>query len=174
MLDEEGNETRVLGLKIATIGKEAWTDIDGIFDQCGCDITDPVEGIDVKVTKGFNGTRVCYSAQALLDNTKKPPQVKVTPFTEEEKALVPHNLLQICGKMSDMQRVIDALHPDLRQLLEMHEGEESAKAPAAASSSESDDEQPDGDEDRAIEEALSEDDGDGLLSGTRRGSEGKA
>jgi hypothetical protein len=67
LVDEQGNEKKVLGYKIANIGMEAWNDIEGIFEQCGFDISDPVKGVDIKVIKGHNGKRVVYSAQKVLD-----------------------------------------------------------------------------------------------------------
>ena len=44
--------------------------------------------------------------------------VKQTPLTEEERALVPHDLKKLCGKQTDQQKVLESLHLDLRQLLE--------------------------------------------------------
>jgi len=178
---DDGNESKVLGYKIATVGMEAWDDIEGIFDQMGFDITDPVDGIDINVTKGHNGQRVAYSAQACIDSTKKPPCAKVTPLSDEEKAMDAHNLKQVCGKQVDGQKVIDALHEDLRELLEVsiedeepEEQTESASdsapaeekaAPAEESAEVSDDTAADAEEAAAIEDAI-EEDGDGLLDGT--------
>lgn len=114
LVDEQGNEKKVLGFKIANIGMEAWNDIEGIFEQCKIDISDPVKGVDIKVIKGHNGKRVVYSAQAILEGTS----LKVTPFTEEEAALQLHNLKELCGKSTDAHRIVDALHEDLRELYE--------------------------------------------------------
>jgi len=116
MIDESGAEKRVLGFKIATVGMEAWNDIEGIFEQCAFDITDPDNGIDIKVIRGNNGTRTQYSAQAILAGK----ELKVTPFTEEERALQLHDLKAICGKMSNRQAVFDALHEDLRELIDVN------------------------------------------------------
>jgi len=118
LVDDSG-EKRVLGFKIATIGMEAWNDIEGIFEQCRCDIADPVDGIDIRVVKGSNGTRIVYSAQAVLDGR----ELKATPFTEEEAALEMHDLKVRCGKMVEAQLIVDALHEDLRELLEMNDDE---------------------------------------------------
>ena len=172
----DGNEKKVLGFKIATVGMEAWDDIEGIFEQMGFDITSAEDGIDIKVTKGHNGTRVTYSAQAVIDASQKPPVAKVTPFTDEEKALRLHDLKVICSKQVDAQRIVDALHEDLRDMLDvdMSDGTSDAtdtsakdgqkapaeKAPAAEEQASSDK------EGAAIEDAISEEDGDGLLDGT--------
>ena len=47
--------------------------------------------------------------------------LKQTPLTEEERALVCHDLKSICGKIVDMDRLMDALHEDLRQLIELNQ-----------------------------------------------------
>ena len=114
LVDEQGNEKKVLGFKIANVGKEAWNDIESIFAQCKIDISDPNKGVDIKVVKGHNGKRTVYSAQAILEGTS----LRVTPFTEEEKALQMHNLKERCGQSTPVQKIIDALHEDLRQLYE--------------------------------------------------------
>jgi hypothetical protein len=127
---ENGQEQKVLGFKIATIGMEAYNDIEGIFEQCGSDITDPTAGIDIKVVRGFNGTRTTYTAQACVEGLS----LKVTPFTEEEAALVLHDLKTVCGKQVDVQKVVDAMHEDLRQMLEVNVDEtvvEAAVEPVA-------------------------------------------
>lgn len=121
---ENGVEQRVLGLKIATIGMEAFNDIEGIFEQCMFDITDPDKGIDIKIVKGSNGTRTTYTAQAILEGTS----LKQTPLTEEERALVPHELKAICGKQVDIDMVMDALHEDLRQMLDV-DGSDAVEPP---------------------------------------------
>ena len=107
-------EEKVLGYKIANIGMEAWGDIEGIFDQCQCDITDVDGGIDICVTKTQGKPRTSYSAQAVIAKLA----IKVTPLTQEEKALELHNLRMVCGKMTDIKTLLDALHGDLREMLD--------------------------------------------------------
>jgi len=184
---DDGSEEKVLGLKIATVGMEAWDDIEGIFEQMGYDITDTEDGIDIKVTKGHNGTRTTYSAQAVIDASTKPPTAKVTALTAEERELKEHDLKSLCGKQADAQKIIDGLHEDLRELLEISvEGDEDeaegaseegakeeaapetpkrtpAKKPAAEEAQESNEEESD-----AITNAIEEEDGDGLLDGTEK------
>lgn len=118
VVDENGNESKQKGLKIATIGMEAWKDIDGIFQQCELDLTDPENGVDIKVLKGHNGTRVEYSAQVVLDGTT----IRVTPFDEEEKKLAanPHDLKSCSGKAVDPEVVRAALHGDYADTLEIN------------------------------------------------------
>jgi len=176
VIDDKGNESKQKGLKIATIGMEAWDNIEGIFSQCGFDITDPDEGVDVNVIKGHNGTRVSYSAQVVLEGKG----VKCTPFDEEEKGIVdkPHELKVICGKSTAAQAVLDALHGDYAELLELNEGDDGedgdagedgddgASEPAAAK------EKPDADKEEAeatAEEAPADDDDDALVdSGSKK------
>jgi len=182
---DDGVERKVLGFKIASIGMEAWNDIEGIFDQMGFDISDVEEGLDICVNKGHNGTRVAYSAQAVIDKSTKPPSAKVTPLTEEERQLSQHDLKVICGKHVEAKRIIDALHEDYRELLEVNDSSEDDEPPVDDSGP--DDEvskpsaakkapvQPSADESPADDEeaeaaaeaaAEADDDGDGLLSGT--------
>lgn len=114
-ISEEGNEEKVLGYKVANIGMEAWGDIDGIYRQI--EPTDPAgidEGVDINIRKGHNGARTCYSAQIVMQGT----HAKETPLTDEEKELELHDLKRIVGKHPDRQKLIDALHEDLREILE--------------------------------------------------------
>jgi hypothetical protein len=112
---DEGDK-KILGLKISTIGMEAWKDIEKVFHQLQFDITDAEKGVDLCVNKGSNSARVVYSANAVMDGIK----VKQTPFTEEELALVaePHDLKKICGGIVDQQKIFNALHVDYRSYLE--------------------------------------------------------
>jgi hypothetical protein len=123
-IDESNNEEDKKGLKIASIGMEAWNDIEGIFEQCGFDITDPEEGVDINVIKGHNGTRTSYSAQVILNGK----ELKVTPFDAEEKEIVAgeHDLKSICGRQTDADKVLDALHGDYRDLLDVNEDDNTA------------------------------------------------
>lgn len=110
----DDGEKKVLGYKIATIGMEAWNDIDGIFAQTKFDITDPEKGINICVTKDNNGHRVTYGAKVVLKGTN----VDVAPLTEDEKELHVHDLKKICGKMTDQKKLMEALHSDYREIVE--------------------------------------------------------
>jgi hypothetical protein len=165
ILTDNGTEKRVLGFKIATIGMEAWKDIEGIFEQCNRDISDPKLGIDVKVTKGSNGMRVVYSAQAVLDGVS----LKVTPFTAEEAAMPMHDLKGLCGKTVEPQKIVDAMHEDLMQLYQLNieeagetglEKEEEAAATAVVVEEAPFD-------DGGLSTAAPAEDGDGLMDGTK-------
>ncbi len=116
-VDVDGQKKKVLGLKITSLGMEAWKDISGIFDQLGVDLTDAKEGVDIIVTKANQG-RVSYSAKVAMNKMA----VRQTPLTQEELALVPHDLKKICGKQSDQEKVLEGLHLDLRTYLEEIEG----------------------------------------------------
>lgn len=118
-IDENNNKTEKKGVKIATIGKEAWADICGIFEQCGFDITDAEEGVDIKVVKGHNGTRTSYSAQVVLEGKG----LKCTPFDEEELELIKNapDLKKFCGTQTDASAIKDALHSDYFEVLEMND-----------------------------------------------------
>lgn len=148
IIDDDGNENKQKGLKIATIGMEAWDDIEGIFEQCGFDITDPNEGIDIEVKKGHNGTRVAYSAQVVLDGTS----VRVTPFDEEERAIIaqPHDLKAICGTETQSSAIRDALHGDLLELLELNEEEDESSSDETLEEEESNEEGDVGDDEDAL------------------------
>jgi hypothetical protein len=117
-VDDDGKETKELGFKIASIGMEAWSDIESIFAQMGdMDISDVEEGVDIVVNKGHDGTRVKYTAAVAMDTTKRPPTVKVTPLTAAERACEMHNLVEVCGRYTDNGKIMDALHDDYRSLL---------------------------------------------------------
>lgn len=115
--DEDGNKTQVLGVKIANIGMQAWGDIEKIFDQVGFDITDSDEGIDIKVIR-TDGQKTSYSAQAVLEGRN----LKVTPLTDEERELKPHDLIMVCGKQTEREQILEFMHDDLRELLNEVDG----------------------------------------------------
>jgi hypothetical protein len=116
----DGKEEKVKGLKIGTIGTELWKDIEGIFNQCGSDITNPKDGIDICVTKTV-AAKTNYAGKAVL--VGKPPTVKVTPLTPEELAYELYDLKAICGKQTELDLLMDALHTDLREVLDINAGE---------------------------------------------------
>jgi len=162
VIDESGSETQQKGLKIATIGMEAWDDIEGIFEQCGIDITDPDKGVDIKVVKGHNGTRVAYSAQAILENDGEGNiGLRVTPFDKEEKEIVaqPHDLKSICGKQTNADDIRDGLHGNYADLLEVNEEDETPDTTYSSAEKEEETEE---------EEASADDDEDDVLGGTEK------
>jgi hypothetical protein len=120
-VDNNGKAEKVLGFKIASIGPEAATDILGIFKQVGYDIQDPDKGIDIEVTRDDGGQRTTYSARAVIEGTS----LKVTPFTKEERALVLNDLKVRCGKQVEASKILDSLHEDLRQILNVDVVEDS-------------------------------------------------
>jgi hypothetical protein len=120
----DGKEEKVKGLKIGTIGTELWRDIEGVFTQCGIDITDPKEGIDLCVTKASANNKTGYAGKAVL--VGKPPTVKVTPLTDEELAFEMYDLKAICGKQTELDLLMDALHGDLREMLDINIGDVAA------------------------------------------------
>ncbi len=166
---DDGKEEKILGLKIATIGWEAFGDIQGIFEQCGFDIADPKQGIDIKVTR-VQAARVTYSAQAVLDGTS----LKVTPLTAEEMALERHDLVSRCGRQVEARKVIDALHEDIRTVLEANDeldSEGDQEPPESVQPASEPSAQPESapsaqpDVQAAIQDAVEGDD-DSLLAGT--------
>jgi hypothetical protein len=124
-VSDNGVERAVLGFKIATLGKEAFADVRGIFMQCGFDISSPDEGVDIKITQGNKNGRVAYQAQVVLQGKG----VKQTPFIPEEAALKLRDIKQICGKQYEVARIVAAMHDDLREMLVVYDG---ADAPPAA------------------------------------------
>lgn len=117
---DNGTEKRVLGLKIASFGTEAYKDIEGIFEQCGFDITHADDGIDIRVTKGNDGNRTVYSVQAILEGRG----LKVTPLTEEERLLQLHDLKFRCFQSCDMEKMVDAMYDNYREMMEVDDAEE--------------------------------------------------
>ena len=163
---DNGQESQVLGYKIASIGMEAWGDIEGIFDQMGFDISDTEEGLDICVNRGHNGTRISYSAQACIDTSVRPPAAKITPLSDEERALTPNELKVICGKYVEVSRIMDALHEDYLEMLDINTAPEEV-APASISINTESDMKADSVESAAAKRAISEDDDDdGLMGGT--------
>jgi hypothetical protein len=120
IIGDGDKETKQKGLKIATLGMEAYADIEGILQQVSpLDITDSKDGLDINVIKGHNGHRVSYSAQVVVDGKG----LKVTPFDEEEDELFKkrQKLVDVIGRQTDSSNVLGALHGDLRELVELGE-----------------------------------------------------
>jgi hypothetical protein len=113
----DNKEEKVKGLKIGTISTELWKDIEGVFNQCDIDITDAKDGIDLCVTKTVDA-KTSYAGKAVL--TGKPPTVKVTPLTAEELAYELYDLKAVCGKQTELDALLDALHGDLREMLDVN------------------------------------------------------
>lgn len=132
VITDNGVEKSVLGFKIATIGPEAQTDILGIFKQVQFDIQDPDKGLDIEVIKDSKGTRTTYSAKLVIaPGANGIPTAKVTPFTADERKLELHDLKVRCGKLVDPEKIVDALHDDLRDIISVNvsEGEVAEDAP---------------------------------------------
>jgi len=113
IVEKNGKDEKVLGFKIASVGPEAAKDIFGILKQVGYDINDPTRGIDLEVIKDSKGARTTYSARAVIEGTS----LKVTPFTKEELALEMNDLKVRCGKQTEAEKIVDALHEDLREII---------------------------------------------------------
>lgn len=155
----EGDEEKeLLGYKIASVGMEAWNDIEGIFDQVKADISDPDDGIDICVVKSYDKKkgRVTYSAKAIIEGKS----LKESPLTDEERALELHDLKVRCGRQTPNDKVIDALHGDFREIYELSIEEEEAEAEAAIVDPEPEAEEPEAKEPEAEEPEVDEVDGD--------------
>lgn len=124
--NEDGTTEERVGIKIATLGKEAFEAVKGIFEQVGFDITDPDDGVDVKITR-VNGNRVSYSAVCMIEGKG----LKVTPLTDEERALDLHDLRKICGKQPDVDKIIDNLHEDYAEVLSINSDDEDTAVDSA-------------------------------------------
>lgn len=131
VLQDNGKEEKVLGFKIASVGPEAANDIFGIFKQVGYDINDPDRGLDIEVIRDSKGARTTYSARLIIAGS--PPAALVTPFTAEERKLELHDLKARCGKQVDSDKIVDALHEDLRDIISVNvqEGADDASVEAA-------------------------------------------
>jgi hypothetical protein len=118
----DGSVAKILGYKVINVGMEAWNDIEGIFSQMDpVDITDIEEGMDIDIIKDHNGVRTCYKARVMMQGKS----AKVTPLTEAERAMQPHDLKRLSKRLVDAGKLVDSLHDDLRALIE-------DDAPAAA------------------------------------------
>lgn len=126
---EDGSKTKVLGYKVAGIGKEAMRDIKGISEQVkknGNDICGIDDGVDINIKKGRANGRTSYSAQAIMEGLS----VKVTPLTDEEKELEPHDLVRIAGRYPDLITLLDSMHEELRDMLD-EDGDNETEVPVA-------------------------------------------
>jgi hypothetical protein len=126
-VDNDGKTERVLGFKIASVGAEAFKDITGIYMQLGYDINEPDKGIDIEVTRDDKGARTTYSARPVIEGTS----LKVTPLTKEERALALHDLKVRCGRQTEIDKIVNALHDDLRQIISVDVTEEEPDVDAA-------------------------------------------
>lgn len=120
------NDEKVKGYKIASIGIEAFRDIQGIAEQTGLDINGTDDGCDIIVTKSKGG-RWEYSARVAMTNDR-PPQVAMTPLTNEEREMKLHDLKEICGKKVEADAIIKVLHQDLQDLLSLNDDDSEKKS----------------------------------------------
>jgi len=116
-ISENNEESKVLSYKIATIGIEAWRDIHGIFESLKLDITDIEKGVDIEIIKDSSGSRVQYSARAVMDGLS----VKQTPLTDEEKKLELHDLNAMCGKQTSISLIESNLRSEYIPMLKDEE-----------------------------------------------------
>lgn len=114
--DEDGNKEKKLGCKVISVGQEAYEGIAKQFTDLNCDITDPEEGVDIKITKA-QGNRVNYSVSPVYDGKS----VKETPFTDEERACEPHDLKVFFGGEVDQDVLLENLHPEHRKVIEAYQ-----------------------------------------------------
>lgn len=111
----EGGEVKKIGAKIATITRGAWKLLEPMFGKFKRDLADVEKGIDIDIVKGSNGIRTEYKVEPVLDDDLRP---LVTPLNDEEKALKLNDLKVICGKQTDVNKVLVNLQDDMADIYE--------------------------------------------------------
>lgn len=109
----------VLGYKVIEI---PWELMDGIIaissKMKGIDISGPENGIDLLISRTGGGKdkkeKVKYSVQPVYDGLS----AKVTPLTEIEKALIPHDLKLLKGKKIENGLLKDKLNDEFKAFFE--------------------------------------------------------
>lgn len=114
-----GKEETVSGYKFADMSYGMFNDIKGIIEQNGMDITDPLTGIDLCVTKTDDAGRIKYSIQPMLEKMS----VKVTPLTAEELSWKQWDFIEMYDKVYDFNAIKSKMHEDFRIILEMSDAD---------------------------------------------------
>jgi len=137
---EDGTKQKVLGLKVLSLGIQVWDAIEAIMYQYGdsdtepLNIADPQNGLDIIISKEKkSGNRTDYGAEALSQKNPNGPGfiVAPSPLTEEESALVPHDMKILLGKAVEQSKVRAALLPEYLEVIEAWE-EEAGIDPSAS------------------------------------------
>lgn len=110
-IDAEGNETEAPGWKILNLGTEGTEAIEALAKQYP-QIADPKEGCDVVIAK-HKSNRITYGASFALAG----PNIKISPLTEEEKAMEPVDLLRYVASHASPRAIFESLKPGYQELI---------------------------------------------------------
>lgn len=109
-------DEKTLGYKVM---EAPWELLDGIINIStqvkGIDLLGVEKGIDLKVTRSGGGkSKVSYSVQPVFEGLS----AKVTPLTDEERALTLHDLKVLKGKKHSNDELRERLNDEVKALLE--------------------------------------------------------
>lgn len=113
---DNGTETKQKGLKIASLTYTVAKKIYDLSRNLGFGIENPDKGIDIEVVRTDTNGKTSYDVRPVFEGI----QAKVTPLTAEERAYQVHDLVAICNREVDTDKVRSALHGDLISLLDKY------------------------------------------------------
>lgn len=112
----DGNkEMKVRGYKIARLSGKVLTDVQGICEQLGMDISDANSGLDILVNKSAVKGKTSYSAKVDMEKLS----AKVTPLTDEEKEWRLNDLVTSFNRKVPQDLIIKWLRPEYKAWLDL-------------------------------------------------------
>lgn len=104
----------VQGYKIIGVSSDLFKDLLDIHNNYPKIFASDDFGVDIKIVRSNDAGKTSYSASIVL---KDGMTVQVTPLTEDEKKWKLINLIEVCGKQTDQQLLLDNLESEWKDLL---------------------------------------------------------
>ena len=114
-VNSDKTETRMKGYKLARLSGKVLSDVQGICEQLGMDISDPLTGVDILVKKDKVNGKTAYTVKAALEKLS----IKVTPLTDEEKEYKLIDLVENLNRKAPRDLIIKFLRPEFRAYLDL-------------------------------------------------------
>lgn len=110
---EGESKKNVLGFKICNMGKTIYEGIHEFFLKRKADLADADNGIDFEIKKKTENKKVSYTVGPAMNEDFT---VKATPLTQEERELTLLDLKKICGKMPELDKIVENLVPQYKKV----------------------------------------------------------
>lgn len=112
---EGDKESKVKGYKLARLSGKVLSDVQGICEQLGMDISDVASGLDILVNKAMVKGKTSYGAKVAMEKLS----AKVTPLTDEEKEWPLNDLVFSCNRKVPLDILIKWLRPEFKTWLDL-------------------------------------------------------
>lgn len=130
---EDKSEEKKLGLKILSVGEEAFKGIANLFVEGRPYPVDAQKGIDIVIKKTMENNRTTYKVEPRMVGDY---QVVVSPLTEEEAKLEMFDLKAFSKKSFELAKLKSFFNADFATLLSEYETATTQSAPPSATKEE--------------------------------------